>query len=331
MIRIKSFPGMVLAGFLGFSLFLGTWWATGFAVLLVSSFRLECPRVSERRLRQASLLLTIVVAVWLGANFIASVQDFRFESRASGLEFHPNALASSALAVLVLIAIIADHAIPFRKSLLVLAVPATILFVSAASRSAMLGVAVGITLLSIVNLPVKTKPHQRLISIGVIFLAFAFAALPVYLRFGGLSNLQGTFQRLPLYSVALDLALISPLNGLGQAGWQENLVGFEPSFPDSHAPHPHSLLLRLLIEGGVTGTILVLAITFKAIRGFFELSSWRSSGLRSLAVISASGLAVQSFADTTLLQPSTYIPLLLAGLLSRYHRVWNNRAEEYPE
>lgn len=304
---------LMLIAFISLTAIFALWWPAGVAVLAGDVFSSSRIRLSTRLARWFGVLLFAIASVWIVLQLPYVFQDLVAGLRSAGYLFHPNALGTSMLSSLLMLAAVADRLYFLRALAMVAASIALLLVVASGSRSILVGLLLALIAVVLAPLWARGSTSARLaVALAGLGIMIIFAAVQ-YLRFGELGTFFVSFERLPLYSTALDLISSAPLTGLGANAWQLHINEVEPSFPQDHAPHPHSVLLQFMIEGGVTGTVLIMVLLANWVIQLLRAESWASQTFRILAILVITALAVQSFADVTLMHPSSYIPLACAA------------------
>jgi O-antigen ligase len=158
---------------------------------------------------------------------------------------------------------------------------------------------------------------RLLISIGVLVVVASLLGVgATVLRPDLVSGFFGTFERGPIFMVALDIAALAPWVGSGDGAWLGWVGVVEPSLPIAVAPHTHSAYLTLLMEGGAFG-LAAAVVMFALLLRWAAVRARVSTGVGSVAFLACvMTLLVQSVVDVTLLHPAVYLPLALAGVLN---------------
>ena len=294
-----------------------SWWLA----LVVAGAAVALTRDIVRRKATWRELVTWAGSVALFTHaFLSLVQLLQGADRAFGLASHPN-LAAAASASLGASVLVASHGarslerVPRRWFAVAVSLAALVSIVSSGSRSVLIGCALALVLAALTG---RTWVSSRRSRLGAVLAASAMLAAVLVLSILGGSGEDGRlfrgFERIPIYSVALDMASLSPLVGLGDGAWSRWLPLVEPSMPLGDASHPHSVPLLVLIEGGTLGFVAVMMAVWHVSVSWIRRAPGFSS-IRSLAIaVFLSGIAAQAFVDVTLLHPIVYGPLVLAGL-----------------
>ncbi len=184
------------------------------------------------------------------------------------------------LCLLVWPAALAVDRIGRRRAALLLPVGYGLLCLPLTSRSAMLGIAVGLAVFALAR---RSAHAARLLLGGVVALGFV-AVLPGALFLDRILNLEGADwlfhsarHRVEIWGMAAERALQAPILGQGidasRALAPQGEVSRFATIGDSLLPlHPHNAFLQVWLELGAVGAALALATTLLLLAGTRHLA-----------------------------------------------------------
>lgn len=135
-------------------------------------------------------------------------------------------------------------------------------------------------------------------------------------------------ERLQVWAASLDAILKRPIFGYGSGGMgiKSLLQSYEVA-----PPHAHNLVLQLLLEGGVLGLALWLAIAFSSIRKGYRLllhSAYPQSGMAVVAFVC--GFCTISMTDYPFLSPKLVSIVLVAlALIDVFYQLFVSDKKRY--
>jgi O-antigen ligase len=266
-------------------------WVTAAAVIPLMIATLHTPRDVQIVLAFFVLGATVDVAAGL-AGFQASPPAQAGEAdpgRLRGLEGDPNILASLAVAaILIACGLLATWRSLLARGLLVAAIGVLAVgFLAAQSRG---GLIAALVVLPFALLMIRRR--RRLLA-GVIagMAIVASAALIAGLSRGTDIALDNSSGRNDLWRVALQMSADHPLTGVGPGGFAVKSAGYSRDVgPIDHVElmvekpqSTHNIWLQLLVETGVIGVALCLAVVAICLRaGYVAAKRFRRAGRRDL-------------------------------------------------
>jgi O-antigen ligase len=245
--------------------------------LLLVHWHARCPVRATPLLWSSLAVGTVVLGI------VALIQFHAFGiARPLAFTHHPNALGLLALACVTALAggVTASPHTRYRVAIVLATVLGLVALLYSGSRSAYIGLAVA----SIVFVILKSIAIRKLMAglslLAAITLGLLLATLllpqSVTARVISLQDpLQIQGDRLHMWEMALTIARDKPVFGHGFGAWRELALVVDPHFNLRDLPHPHSLYLELLIDGGAVllASVLIwlgvvaLALLRAALRG----------------------------------------------------------------
>lgn len=302
-----------------------TFWIYLGAVVMYYAVLLTPERVRLAKLRLEPLRLLLLALPSLIAVYFLLTTDWQawqgkvgwlgplldllagLRQQAPGHLLHPN-VAGGLIAALLPLQV---GALRWRRSpwwqrvvgLLLVALSLLGLVISS-SRGALIGVATvtgawllwkaaGVILASLDLEQESAHPQRWQAVIWGILAALAAAAGAAILALTPLGSQVFEFagvSRLTLWADALDLALDTPLTGLGFEAFQIAYVSYVLLLHVGFQPHSHNLLLEVWLRQGLLGLLFLGWTAATVIRLWRSTSRWRPWALASLAVIALHGL-----------------------------------------
>lgn len=236
--------------------------------------------------------------------------------RASGFQFHPNVLGTSAMLALFGILASRDGVRNGGERALMAAglVGAAGAIVLSGSRGALLGLLVGLATFVLVRRPRAPRGRRWPTWVAALVVMVAAAVLtalvtstgdaaPWIRRAAQLDGLGDDRGRIETWFLALELAGRSPVLGHGFGAWRALVAGAEPTLDLTILPNSHDLYLELLLDTGALGLVAFLAWIVA-----LGAASWRagraSSGVTAAAALGALAAALTHNVTDVLLYQS---------------------------
>lgn len=198
--------------------------------------------------------------------------------------------------------------------------------VATASRAAYVAIAVSIAIMLVSS----KKIFKKLLP----FAAVIAVAIPVglYLRYANTSLMNfsnSTNNRFKIWSYCADMFVNNPVLGLG-AG-TDNVHTLLRDTYGIDRTHAHNLFLQMVVEGGIIGGILMIAVIVVAAKNLFKLYKVANKQYRSYAVLYTAcfaGFFVMSMFEFTLQSPKELMTMFFVlGFSEATLRIAENKVQ----